>query len=55
VVLGEVDVMENITITQKAQLKAGLLSSGFELMDDTKSILIERITNIIIQMVHHSD
>jgi hypothetical protein len=30
--LGEVDVMENIS-TRK-QLKAGLLSSGFELMDD---------------------
>jgi hypothetical protein len=43
VVLGEVDVMENITITQKAQLKAGLISSGFELMDVKKSILIERL------------
>jgi hypothetical protein len=32
--LGEVDVMENITSTQREQLKAGLLSSGFELMDD---------------------
>jgi hypothetical protein len=31
--LGEVDVMENITSTQREQLKAGL-SSGFELMDD---------------------
>jgi hypothetical protein len=29
-----VDVMENITSTQREQLKAGLLSSGFELMDD---------------------
>jgi hypothetical protein len=26
--------MENITSTQREQLKAGLLSSGFELMDD---------------------
>jgi hypothetical protein len=39
--LGEVDVMENITSTQREQLKAGLLSSGFELMDDKKSMLIE--------------
>jgi hypothetical protein len=31
--LGEVDVMENITSTQRAT-KTGLLSSGFELMDD---------------------
>jgi hypothetical protein len=32
----------------------GLLSAGFELMDDKKSMLIE-IKNVIIQMVHHSD
>jgi hypothetical protein len=41
--LGEVDVMENITSTQRKQLKAGLLSSGFELMDDKKSMLIEKL------------
>jgi AraC-like DNA-binding protein len=53
--LGEVDVMENITIDQRQQLKAGLLSSGFELMDDKKSMLIEKIKNVIIEMVHHSN
>jgi AraC-like DNA-binding protein len=53
--LGEVDVMENITLDQRQQLKAGLLNSGFELMDDKKSMLIEKIKNVIIEMVHHSD
>ncbi|MFQ3174068.1 MAG: AraC-like DNA-binding protein [Flavobacterium sp.] len=53
--LGEVDVMENITIDQRQQLKAGLLNSGFELMDDKKSVLIEKIKNVIIEMVHHTD
>lgn len=53
--LGEVDVMENITFDQRQQLKAGLLDSGFELMDDKKSMLIEKIKNVIIEMVHHSD
>jgi len=53
--LGEVDVMENITFDQRQQLKAGLLNSGFELMDDKKSMLIEKIKNVIIEMVHHSD
>jgi hypothetical protein len=52
--LGEVDVMENITIDQRQQLK-GLLNSGFELMDDKKSMLIEKIKNVIIEMVHHSN
>ena len=53
--LGEVDVMENITLAQRELLKAGLVSAGFELMDDKKSMLIEKIKNVIIQMVHHSD
>lgn len=53
--LGEVDVMENISKDQRESLKIGLLSSGFELMDDKKSMLIEKIKNVIIQMVHHSD
>ena len=53
--LGEVDVMENITMDQRQLLKAGLLNSGFELMDDKKSMLIEKIKNVIIEMVHHSD
>ncbi|SDX44218.1 helix-turn-helix domain-containing protein [Flavobacterium degerlachei] len=53
--LGEVDVMENITLDQRQELKAGLLNSGFELMDDKKSMLIEKIKNVIIEMVHHSD
>ncbi len=53
--LGEVDVMENINMHQREQLKAGLLAQGFELMDDKKSMLIEKIKNVIIEMVHHSE
>jgi AraC-like DNA-binding protein len=53
--LGEVDVMENISETQREQLKAALLESGLELMDDKRAILIEKIKNVIIQMVHHTD
>jgi hypothetical protein len=39
--LGEVDVMENITSTQREQLKAGLLSSVLSLWM-IKSMLIEK-------------
>lgn len=53
--LGEVDVMENISMAQRELLKQGLLEAGFELMDDKKSMLIEKIKNVIIEMVHHSD
>lgn len=53
--LGEVDVMEDITEEQRQLLKIGLLDSGLELMDDKRAVLIGRIKNAIIEMVHHSD
>lgn len=53
--LGEVDIMETISTNQRDQLKTALLSSGLELMDDKKAMLIEKIKNVIIEMVHHSD
>ncbi|RKS94022.1 helix-turn-helix protein [Flavobacterium limicola] len=52
--LGEVEIMENISMEQRQKLKAALLDSGLELMDDKKSMLIEKIKNVIIDMVHHS-
>jgi len=53
--LGEVDIMENISMEQRLALKAGLLQSGLELMDDKKAVLIEKVINVIMQMVHHSE
>lgn len=53
--LGEVEIMESISLEQREQLKKGLLDSGLELMDDKKAMLIEKIKNVIIEMVHHSD
>jgi AraC-like DNA-binding protein len=53
--LGEVEIMESITEEQRDQLKEALANSGLELMDDKKAMLIEKIKNIIIEMVHHSD
>ncbi len=53
--LGEVDVMEDITPEQREQLKTALLQSGLELMDDKKAMLIEKIKNVIIEMIHYSD
>ncbi|CAN5211750.1 hypothetical protein BH09BAC5_BH09BAC5_15700 [soil metagenome] len=53
--LGEVDVMENISGEQREQLKTALLVSGLELMDDKRAVLIEKIKNVITEMIHHSD
>ncbi len=55
VALGEVEIMENMSTEQLQDLKQGLLEAGFELMDDKKSMLIEKIKNVIIEMVHYSD
>lgn len=53
--LGEIDIMENISIETREQLKLALLNSGLELMDDKRAVLIEKIKNVIIDMVHYSD
>lgn len=53
--LGLVEIHEDITEKQREQLKANLLKSGLELLDDKKSILIEKIKNVITEMIHHSD
>ncbi len=53
--LGEVDILEDISARQQEQLKAALLRSGLELMDDKKSVLIQRIKNVIIEMIHYSE
>ena len=52
--LGEIDIMEDITVEQREALSAGLLASGLELMEDKKAILIEKIKNVIVEMIHHT-
>ena len=53
--LGEVEIMENLSGEQREQLKIVLSNEGFELMDDKKAVLIDKIKNAIIEMVHQSD
>jgi len=53
--LGEVEIMEDISVEQREQLKIALLNTGLELMDDKRAVLIEKIKNVIIEMVHHTD
>jgi len=52
--LGEVEIMEDLSVEKREELKSGLLNAGFELMDDKRAVLIERIINVIIEMVHHT-
>ncbi len=53
--MGEIEIMENILPPQQEQFKAALLKSGLELMEDKKSVLIKKIKNVIIELVHYSE
>jgi AraC-like DNA-binding protein len=53
--LGEVEIMEDIPKPQLRKLNIALKKSGLELMDDNKTILVERIKTIIIELVHYND
>ena len=53
--LGEVEIAEILPDEVRDKLKLALLRSGLELLEDKKSILIEKIKNIIVEMIHYSD
>ncbi len=53
--LGEAHIMEEITNDQFVQLGIALKKDGLELMDDKKSILVEKIKTSIIELVHYND
>ena len=53
--LGMVETFQDLSVQQRSLLRENLLKSGLELLDDKKSILIERIKNLIVEMVHYSD
>lgn len=53
--LGEAEIKENISPDQRNQLDLALKKSGLELMEDKKAILIEKIKNIIVELIHYSD
>lgn len=53
--LGSADLVEDISPEQKQSLREALLRSGLELMDDKKGILIQKIKNIIVELVHYKE
>ena len=53
VTLGEVEVEEKPSQNQEKELSIQLKHLGFEIIDNRKSKLIEKIKNLIITIVHH--
>lgn len=53
--LGTVDLLVDLNENQLNELKQTLLKSGLELLEKKKSILIEKIKNVIVDLIHHSE
>jgi AraC-like DNA-binding protein len=53
--LGMVEMKEEISNEDRELLRANLLKTGLELMEDKKSVLIEQIKAVIIEMIHYSE
>ena len=53
--IGEADIIEDISPEQVKQLDSALKKSGLLLMDDKKSILVEKIKSAVIELVHYTE
>ena len=53
--LGEVNLTNEINSEQREQLNRSLKKAGLELMDDKKAMLVEKIKNVIIEMIHYAE
>ena len=53
--LGEVEIEETLGKPQLSQLNQRFLLLGFELLDDKKSRMIEKVKNLIVDLVHGKD
>ena len=52
--LGEVKLLSSLNAKTKRDLSKGLQNSGFSLIDNRKSQLIERMKTLVVDKIHHS-
>ncbi|UYQ95299.1 AraC family transcriptional regulator [Chitinophaga horti] len=53
--LGDVALESNPSPAEMSSLHERLSALGFELLNDRRSTLVEKIKNIIIRLIHHTD
>ena len=53
--LGEAEIEGELSDVQHEQIRAALLQSHLELIEDKKSILVQKVKDIIIQLVHYTE
>lgn len=51
---GEVEILKDLSAEEKNMLQAALDKLGLEMLDDKKSIIVEKIINVINELVHYS-
>lgn len=54
IILGEVETAKQVPPDDLEQIRKTLVGFGFEMMDDTVSVLIEKIKTLVIEMVHYN-
>jgi hypothetical protein len=55
VALGEVEIKEQPAADKLLQLNKSLQDLGFEIIDDRKSRIIEKVKNSLIELIHDSE
>lgn len=53
--MGEVELKESLSMIQLSYLRNWLSEKGFELLDDRKMVLVEKVKNLIVQIIHGTD
>jgi AraC-like DNA-binding protein len=52
---GEIEIKDELTEGEKDRLNHVLQKAGLEVLDDKKSVLVEKIKTAIIELVHYTD
>ena len=53
--LGEIEIKGDITDSQREQFRIALQRFGLELLEDRKTIMVERIKNLVVEIVHFQE
>lgn len=52
---GRIEILENVSPEYLLKIKNAFLIFGLEVIDTKKEILVEKIKQVIINMIHHTD
>jgi len=53
--IGEAEIIDSLSEEQQTELNKQLKRSGLELLEDRKAILVEKIKNVIIELMHYTE